>query len=408
MTVTLLSPNRWRQASLYGMFVLWAGLVFSSALVEIFFVISCILWLISKFREPSLRLLKDRSLMLPLFLFLAFSMLSILWSEYPDRSFRGIFKVLQQVVIFIMVADLFSEPKERLHFERFFLIFFVLLVVDGFFQYTFGKDFIRGFVAQGSMAGRRVSACFKTYTLFGNHLVCVLPFLLALGLRWRNIDRKWNDWYVALPAVVAGVVLLFLTRSRGAILALILGLAAYLIYKKRFAILGFLFVSLVGLIVILPSSMVVHLDGWNKEQSIVERYYLWDRALQVIKAKPLGGTGINTYASAHAHYDQRHNWRVQNYYAHNGYLQMAAEVGLPTLLFFLWFLFNYFRRSILYKRDQATPGQKLVITGLLLGLVNFLIFSAVDTMFHSPQAVMTFWFLLGLQIAYQTEDVNAL
>lgn len=404
---TTISPTAAKSALIgvlatYSMMALWAGLIFSTALVEVSFVFSLVFWLALKFKDRSWGMLSDRSFMPFLFLFVGLSILSFFWSDFPDKSFRGIFKILQQVLIFVIAADVFSEPKFRSRFERFFLLLFLVLAVDGFIQYAFGKDLIRGFSTLGSMAGPRVSASFKTYGLFASYLVCNLPFLFALGLRWRNIDRKWIYWYLTLPALVAGVVLLFLTRSRGAILALILGLAVFLVYRKKFAILGFFSAALIALLFVLPPSMVIHLDGWNKEQSVVERYYLWDRAVQVIQAKPLGGTGINTYASAHALYDKRQNWRVQNYYAHNGYLQMAAEVGIPALTFFLVFLAIYFRRSLL-SLNKSTGENKDVAAGILLGIFNFLILAAVDTVLHNPQAVMTFWFLLGLQMAYQEE-----
>ena len=384
------------------MIVLWAGLVFSPALAEVAFVFSLFSWILSKFKDRTWGWRRERSIMLPLLCFVILSIASYFWSDFPDRSFRGIFKILQQVLTFILVADLFSDPKLRNRFERTFLILFLVLIADGFYQYTFGKDLIRGFSVLGSMAGPRVSASFKYYGIFASHLISILPFLFALGLRWRNVNRQWTYWYFTLPALASGLLLLFLTRSRGAILALILGLATFLVYRKKFIILGFLFAGLVGLLLVVPPSMVIHLDGWNKEQSVVERFYLWDRALQVIRAKPLGGTGINTYAAAHAVYDKRQNWRVQNYYAHNGYLQMAAEVGIPTLIFFLGFLVVYFRRG-LWSIHRSSGPNKIVAAGLLLGILNFTIFAAVDTVLHSPQAVTTFWFLLGLQMAYRED-----
>jgi len=157
----------------------------------------------------------------------------------------------------------------------------------------------------------------------------------------------------------------------------------------------------IGSVFFLPRSMVIHLDSEGKEQSFVERVYLWDRALQVIRARPWTGTGINTYSVAHQKYDQRQNWRVRNYYSHNGYLQIAAETGLPSLACLLAFLFFYFRRAIQSLREGSEGGAGRTLIGILTGLVNFLMLALVDTVFHNPQAVMGFWFLAGWGVAYQ-------
>ncbi|MFA7001801.1 MAG: hypothetical protein WC352_06630, partial [Candidatus Omnitrophota bacterium] len=95
------------------------------------------------------------------------------------------------------------------------------------------------------------------------------------------------------------------------------------------------------------------------------------------------------------------NWRVRDYYAHNGYLQAAAETGIPSVVFLLAFLGLIFYRGL----TSGKPGDKddglLLQRSLLLGLANFLVLTVVDTVFHNPQAVTVFWYLLGLQAAYQ-------
>ena len=153
--------------------------------------------------------------------------------------------------------------------------------------------------------------------------------------------------------------------------------------------------------------MIIHLDADNREQSLVERYYLWDRALNVIRAKPFGGTGINTYAAAHAKYDKTQNWRVRNYYAHNGYLQTAAEtglIGLGLLLAGLWLLL---RRGLHRVRDYGNAPISVRLWAVLTGVFAFLIMSLVDTVMHNNQSVKLFWLWLGLlaALSYASKDV---
>ena len=140
--------------------------------------------------------------------------------------------------------------------------------------------------------------------------------------------------------------------------------------------------------------MVIHLDITNKEQSLVERAELWHRAVDVVLMRPWTGTGINTYAVAHQKFDTRKSWRVQNYYAHNGYLQMAAEIGLPGTLAFVCFLFYWINRHRPRAKQNSSDAE--IRWGILGGLFAFLVFCMADTALHSPQPVMTFWYAMGL------------
>lgn len=148
----------------------------------------------------------------------------------------------------------------------------------------------------------------------------------------------------------------------------------------------------------LPRNAIVHLDKQNNEQSLAERFDLWQLAINVIQAKPLTGTGINTYTKAHEKYDRKKSWRVKEYYAHNGYLQMAAEIGIPGLSAFLAFLVIFISRA-LHKSLSLAPPERNIAVGLIASLLSFLVFAASDTLLHNPQSVMHFWFFAGLLAA---------
>ncbi len=389
--------------ALWSLIAFWASLTFSSALMSITFVIALISWAIWKIQARDFKLSIPRAILLPLAAYLLICAASLLWSDFPKQSFKGVNKVLEQVLLFIMTAEIFASAKSLRRFEYGFIAVLTVLVINGYYQYTFGVDLIRHVVAQDSSAGSRISASFKTYGLLGSFLLLTLPLLSMLGLRFRNKDHKMLAWYFALPVSFGGFFMLFLTRSRGAILACIAGILVMMIYRKKFLQLFLALAVFAGIIMILPSSMVIHLDTERKEQSIIERFYLWDRAVQVIQAKPLLGTGINTYTVSHALYDKRKNWRVKNYYAHNGYLQMAAEIGLVGLTCFLSFILAVFILGYQHQRKLANLEDRNVLLGFMGGLLNFLIFAMVDTVMHNPQSILSFWFLLGIYYAYQKQ-----
>jgi putative inorganic carbon (HCO3(-)) transporter len=383
-----------------SLLVFWASLIFSSALVEISFIFALIFWILWKVRDRRVPQI-DRNLLFLAGGLILWTALSLIWSEVPKASSRGFLKVAQQVLLFLMTADAFSHAAIERKWEKVFVIVLIVLAADSAVQYAFGRDLIRGFPYHEAGAGPRITASFKTYGLLASFLITTLPLLLMMALRPRDPGSKNPRRLFLLCLFGAGLVLLYLTRSRGAILAFVLGMILMLVLRRQWLVLGGLVAALTCGLFLLPKAMVIHLDQEYKEQSLVERYYLWDRALHVIKAKPLTGTGINTYAAAHQKYDKTQNWRVRNYYAHNGYLQMAAEIGIPGLLLFLVLVGYSFACGI----QAAPPWQPLTpgaypVFGLMISLTVFLIFALVDTVLHNPQSAMTFWYLLGLLPAW--------
>ena len=393
--------ERLNSAAFAALLVCWSALAFAPALVEIAFGVSVGLWLLSVLRVRRFPLeelnLQARLCLLGYLLIVIFS---YFWSEYPSQSFRGFFKVLQQVMLFILTADLLNRRSRFTWFERVTLATFTVIVIDGFWQYLMLRDFLRGYAAADSTAGPRLSASFKSYGLLANYLICVLPVAAGIVLTRMKPNSKLR--VLLLVVAGAGLLLLINTRSRGAIMSFAASMFLILLIRKRYLMVLCFIAAMGTLLLILPRNMIVHRDINKREQSLVERYHLWDRALQVVKAKPLTGTGINTYTVSHARYDKKGNARVRGYYAHNGYLQAAAETGIPSMVCLLGFFALLFRQSWqLSSRDgPRTP----LYFGILAGLFSFFIFMGVDTVFHNPASSRLFWIMLGLLHAFAYYD----
>lgn len=390
-----------KKLTFYSLCVLWASLTFSPALMEISFGVSLGGWILYRFKKRDFQYRYFSKLMaISLFVFMLLTTASLFWSEYPSPSFRGVFKVLQQLAVFGIVVDIFADEKDVKKFQKIYLGVLVVVVVNAFYQYFAGKDFIRGFPSVDASAGVRLTGSFGRYTHLASYLVTTIP-LLAM-LTWVNVKSPSKIWVKLFYCLllIGSLVILFMTRSRGPFLAFFLGCIFFLILKRQFLVLGITALIGISALFVLPKGMIIHLDAEGQEQSIVERYYLWKRALDVIEAKPLTGTGINTYSAAHAKYDKTQNWRVRDYYAHNGYLQLAAETGLPTLFFFLSFLAAYFYQTLRVYFHQRDGAYSDYFLGILIGVFNFLVTSAVDTVLHNSLPVLVFWFMLALGWVY--------
>lgn len=392
--VTQKTDSFLKETVFVSLLVFLASLSFSTALMEISFGAAFGAWLLLRIRHPA-PLPFERRMFLFLSAFVFLSVVSIFWSEFPRQSLRGVFKVLKQFFIFWIAAEsLQGGRRNRLAF-RVLAGIFIFLGLDGMWQYVFGKDLLRQIPFEVPSTGPRVSASLHNFGLLSAFLVSFWPLLVS-GLRR---EEKPSVSFQTGLGIVFGLLLLFWTRQRGAWIAFGIGLTFFLVLEKKKSFLFLLVLAAAIGFLCLPRSNVIHQDKEGRDQSLLERFYLWDRALEVIEARPWTGTGINTYAVAHQKYDQRKSWRVRNYYAHNGYLQIAAETGLPALISFLAFLFFYFRNGFRFLAGDSGGIEKRFLIGILVGTLNFLILGAIDTIFHNPQPVMGFWFLAGWGIA---------
>lgn len=84
-------------------------------------------------------------------------------------------------------------------------------------------------------------------------------------------------------------------------------------------------------------------------------------------------------------------------YAHNCYLQVAAETGLIGLVAFLTFLGILFWHLI--RRAMRSEAQlAILLPGLIGGLLAFVVQAAVDTNFYSLRQAVLFWVLAGVAV----------
>ena len=95
-------------------------------------------------------------------------------------------------------------------------------------------------------------------------------------------------------------------------------------------------------------------------------------------------------------------------YAHNCFIQLAAETGFWGLASFVWILGVLFQKVIrqLASRKSGDHNLKMVSASILGGVVAFLGHSFVDTDLFSLQLSALFWFMIGLQVAVYNHPIR--
>ena len=135
--------------------------------------------------------------------------------------------------------------------------------------------------------------------------------------------------------------------------------------------------------------------GNAKDGTVLERKELWGESLRMIQKSPVLGLGLNTYARNEPLYKPK-DIHTDFQYAHNGYLQMAAETGLFGLLSFLAVVVYFLIAALaaFFKNPATFLGNGG--SGFVFGVLAFLTHSATDTDLHSLLLVNLLWLAMGV------------
>lgn len=250
-----------------------------------------------------------------------------------------------------------------------------------------------------------VAACISIGNLLlGRSLIATLPygdpndvaFMLAtalpLGVWLLAHERRWRA--VILLMVAAITVSVMLSLSRGAVVGLIAAVVGQIVLDRRQVrtiLIGCLVAMLAAalLIVLNPAQVRRGLESKQKVAwaNVTNRLQAWGEATRLTVDHPLLGVGPGNFQFYYADRWQpgMHRLRV----AHNTFLDVAAELGLPAFCLFITYLGVSFARLTALRRALPLPD-------LAAALRSSLIVAAVAGFFVSGLFFAPFWLLGAL------------
>ncbi|MBF0493801.1 MAG: O-antigen ligase family protein [Candidatus Omnitrophica bacterium] len=372
----------------YGLLV---TVTFSTSFVECFSSLMIAAWIVRTILDRKFNFVSTIPAGL-IAIYALWVLLSCFNSAYFKESFRGIFKVAEYFMLFI-IAAVSPKLKERPNLLiNVFLGTALLTCVNGFFQYIFGFDFLRHRVLVPNDFLRRISSSFVHPNDFGAYLMVGVLMLIALVFAYKYLSKLKVLSIVVVSFVM--LVCLFMTDSRGAWLSFIAGLLILGLLLTRRVLAMFVGILLIVFVMLPYTAQHRILSVANvKEGTTWERLMLWRGTIDMIKVHPILGFGINTYSRNFPKYKPAEYPDMR--YTHNCYLQMASEIGIVGALLFIIFLLTVFiviLRNIGHLKDDK---RKYIILGLFAGLVGFALNCIVDTHLYSVNLDVFFYLLLG-------------
>lgn len=236
------------------------------------------------------------------------------------------------------------------------------------------------------------------------------PFFLALLLNNRRVSFITKAIMGILLILL--VFLLLLTQSRGAWLAVFVGVLIVLVMngfretaKKRA-----IYWSVSGLIIVIAVGGLLNLSQGNLNQlwqepprrtaigtftTIEFRQEIWQWAISGIQDFPVTGVGLGSFREVvHRLYPIGIPSTSDAAHAHNIFLQVALDVGIIGLLGYLALV--GLALTIAVQVATTEPKYYAWATGLLAGLVTLHVFGLLDALAPGSKTGILFWIMLGL------------
>jgi O-antigen ligase len=210
-------------------------------------------------------------------------------------------------------------------------------------------------VLVGVAAGLALVLLLQRVDLFAvEGLRLFIAALVALAVSLALSRGRWPgpataDGLAALALPLSAWALL-LTRTRNAWLGALVGLAILAALRTPKVLLA-LAGAVAVLLVVRPAPIVERLT--MSDVSSRDRYYMWQAGIDMILERPVFGQGPGMIVKVYPSYRWPEAPNPQAPHLHNNALQIAAERGLPCLVWWLWLVAAALAQAL--RRVRADP-----------------------------------------------------
>jgi O-antigen ligase len=327
-------------------------------------------------------------------LFIAWGAASMLWAEQPSEGASALPRYALNLVLFIIV---YAAVSERRHAVWVASAYVAGATVAGTFAVLgLGPSF--GNPTEIARATGTVGDANELAAL----LIPGLVLALVLGAVAKNAPLGRLAAFTAAGICIVG---LFLTLSRGGLVGLGCALVAGIVVGGRWRPAAALAALAIALTTVGYFSLVASPEQRQRVTTVeggTGRTDIWTVGMRMVRAHPVEGVGLGNFKNSSVHYLLEPGALTRSdlivdrpRVAHNTFLQVLSELGIPGLVLFLAIVGFSLRAAFLAARLFDARGDlrmELLARGLLVSLIGLL---AAD-FFLSANFSKQLWLLLGV------------
>lgn len=338
--------------------------------------------------------LLQHPLILVLLLNVCWAMISTIFSTEPLISFKFLLAKGWYLGAFVLAPLIAFNAKQFIQKAIGAVVIAMILVA----MITLMRHYQYGFGFAG--INKALQPFFRNHVNYSAMLVCIIPIVF---MYWRSLKKGNIKIFTGLILIVL-LVALYFSYARGAWLALIIGILAGWLLKRKLLVATYVIV----IILILTSLFWIKSNDrylqyahdykttiWHenfrehltatyhlKDVSTAERFYRWIAGIRMIKDNWLTGFGPNSFYNNYKPYsipafktwvsDNKEHSTVHNYF-----LLIAIEQGIPGLIIFLLLTgaMLYYAQHLYHRIKDNFYKTVSVVAGVILMMiltVNFL------------------------------------
>lgn len=242
----------------------------------------------------------------------------------------------------------------------------------------------------------RITSLIQGFNSLAGYLNLVIPLAIACAA----LGKEYRLRALGITCALASAMALYLTQSRGGLIALIgiLLLAIWFLVPRlstRLKLLGGIAVA-GALFVTALMAYFPRMQNIAEDPDAMTRLPLWAAAVAIFAAHPVLGAGYGSFRFLVADFPFVPNPVEGRLDAHNIYLQFLAETGVVGFAAFVAFVGLFISLALRSVRGQD-PLARIAAFGVIGAIGSTLIHGMVDFLFRvCPQFGILFWIILGL------------
>jgi len=395
--------TRWLDRAMeYALYFMVVGIFISNAFTSGGVGAVLLLWAVKRFILRENSSVPRPLIILSGVLFLAYAA-SLIHSEYLGQSIPALFlKYGKYLFLMVAIAEGVKEKRVAINMALALCGVATFICWDGFYQFFSGRDFLLCREAgrldvfhQGwQFHSFRVTATFPAANTFASSLVPAL--MLGLALFYCSVTKTWKVVWGKVGCLGCMVLCLFLTFSRGGLIACLGGIfmLAFLFKKKILLIIPVIF-----LVVFLSGKgLYGNRSAGNGaiDPTVETRLLMLKDATRMFESHPWTGIGLNTYYKV---CERNQSRTIPPDYAHNSYIQLLAEVGIVGFMSFMALMIYWFVRGMRSFRKLHDLELRFLLGGVLAGVLGLCVASFFDNVLFELLPATLFWVLMGYSVA---------
>lgn len=328
---------------------------------EIIFIIGTMLFLLLFFMKKNIKIKK---IIIYPFVLMLWLVLSFIFSKF---KYIGVPALISSAVCIILLFLIIHLDFDVSNISDIIILSFIPSMIIGLMQ-IFYPEKMRIFL----VFGNRLPSTFGNPNFFGAYISIVMPFIISRFFATKKLYFKLFLFVI----FIISFILLFLTGSKSALIALIVGFFIFVVlsFKNRKSKI----ILFILLILVLSFVILFFVSNLNTlRESIFFRNLVWRGTIRLMFDNLVTGTGPGSFFIVFPQYrpaelmkwTYEHSYMVL--YPENIFLQIGAETGLIGLFLFIFIIYFIFKFGI-FSPPEYLAGFSALLTTNFFGVdINY-------------------------------------